>query len=126
MKVHELPKQVQDALVDLVDNGFFDDDAWQSFYNDDVENVKKHIIECNGGMDLFTVFNDTDGFFASFDELTLDKAIEFITEFPKRYESQNGMYRTGNRDLIPATEVKLSINYTASIEPEEDYPHYIS
>lgn len=124
-----LPHQVILAVFHSIDNGCFDEDAWESFMNDEIENVKKVIIQNNNGIDEFIVFNGTDGFYASQESFTLSEAIKFVTDFHKRYEAQG--YYSSNNGRISANEVALEIHYMhyseeVTEEFTEDYPHYIS
>lgn len=61
--------------------------------------------------ELFTVFNQTDGIYASPEELTAEEADKFIADFPKRFEHQ-GYYLTKNWDRIPPKDVRL-VKYPA-------------
>ena len=125
--IKDLPHQVILAVLYPIDNGCFNEEAWDSFMEDEIENVKKVIVENNSGIDEFIVFNDTDGFNASPESFTFDEAIKFVTEFPKRFEAQG--YYSSNSGRIPANEVALEIHYMhyadEGIEEEEDYPSYI-
>lgn len=121
--IKDLPQHVINAIAEYVDQGFFGDEEWDSFMNDEIENVKKFCIESNEGNDLFNVFNGTDGFYASQEDFTFDEAIEFIKSFPSRYEMQGGKYRTSGRELIDATEVRLEL--MGAVLEEEDYPSHI-
>ena len=109
-KIKDLPQQVINAIADYVDQGFFGDNEWESFMNDTLENVKEFSIKSNDDTDLFNVFNGTDGFYASPEDFPFDKAIEFITAFPERYESQGGKYRTSGGELIDATKATFIIS----------------
>jgi hypothetical protein len=127
--IKDLPHQVILAVLYPIDNGCFNEEAWDSFMNDKIERVKDVIIKNNSGIDEFIVFNDTDGIPAFPEVLSFDKAIEFITAFPKRFEAQG--YYSSNNGRIPANEVELQIHYTEyseegyELEPEEDYPSHI-
>ena len=54
------------------------------------------------------VFNITDGFFASPDEMTKEEAERFVKEFPERFKFQ-GYYRDSRGQRIPPEEVILKI-----------------
>ena len=125
--IKDLPHQVILAVLYPIDNGCFDDEAWDSFMEDSIERVKDIIIKNNSGIDEFLVFNDTDGFHASPESFTFDEAIEFVRDFPKRFEAQG--YYSSNNGRIPANEVALEIHYMhyddEDLEEEEDYPSHI-
>ena len=127
--IKDLPHQVILAVLYPIDNGCFDDEAWNSFMNDKIERVKDVIIKNNSGIDEFIVFNDTDGVPTPPYVLSFDEAIEFITAFPKRFEAQG--YYSSNNGRIPANEVTLEIHYMHYGEDdeledeEEDYPSHI-
>ena len=51
-----------------------------------------------------SIFNATDGFFASQEEYNVLEAIIFMESFPERYKEQ-GYYRTGRGERIPPESV---------------------
>ena len=56
----------------------------------------------------YTVFNKTDGFFASPDQMTKEEAEKFVKDFPMRYTEQ-GYYRTNTWAKIDPKDVDLEI-----------------
>lgn len=56
----------------------------------------------------FLVFNATDGFYASPDEMTKEEAETFVKQFPERFRTQ-GYYRTGRWEKIRPEDVELNI-----------------
>lgn len=56
----------------------------------------------------YAVFNTTDGFFASPDQMTKEEAEKFVAEFAARYDRQ-GYYRTGKGEKINPKDVVLTI-----------------
>jgi hypothetical protein len=108
-KIKDLPHQVILAVFYPLDNGCFDDEAWGSFMNDSLERVKEVVLKNNSGIDEFLVFNGTDGFYASPESFSFDEAIEFVRDFPKRFEAQG--YYSSNAGRIPANAVVLEIHY---------------
>jgi len=69
----------------------------------------------------FTVFNATDGFYASPDIMTKEEAETFVKQFPERYRAQ-GYYRTGRWEKIRPEDVALKIvpfGINPFIEPED-------
>jgi transcriptional regulatory protein LevR len=56
----------------------------------------------------FIVFNDTDQIWASMDIMSIEQAIQFMEDFPKRYELQ-GYYRTAQGIAIPISCIRLSL-----------------
>ena len=62
----------------------------------------------NNNKKLYTVFNKTDGFFASPDVMTLEEAEQFVKDFPSRYTKQ-GYYRNNKWEKIRPEDVELEI-----------------
>ena len=56
----------------------------------------------------YTVFNKTDGFYASPDIMTKKQADKFVKDFPFRYTKQ-GYYRTNKWEKIDPKDVILEI-----------------
>ena len=56
----------------------------------------------------FMVFNGTDGFFASPDQMTKEEAEKFVREFPLRF-AQQGYYLTSKWERINPHFVELEI-----------------
>lgn len=56
----------------------------------------------------YTVFNKTDGFFASPDQMTKAEAEKFVKHFSLRYTEQ-GYYRTNKWEKIDPNDVELEI-----------------
>ena len=113
MKLKELPDQVSNAIIALVPDttkAIMSTLDWEELYNRPLERIKDNAIRNNGGKDSFSVFNATDGFFASQDTFTFDEAIEFVTDFHKRYDFQGGMY-SSNEGRILATNVDLRLMF---------------
>ncbi len=58
---------------------------------------------------MYTVFNTTDGFFATQNEFpTVQEAKNWITEFRNQYRKQ-GYYSTSDRTRISPDEIDLTI-----------------
>jgi len=56
----------------------------------------------------YTVFNYTDGIFASPDTFTKKKGLEYIENFRLRYKNQ-GYYRDNKWNKIPPSEIELDL-----------------
>ena len=57
---------------------------------------------------LYRVFNDTDGIYASEDEMHWERAEEFVEQFHERFKGQ-GYYRTARVQNIPVEEIRLCL-----------------
>jgi hypothetical protein len=66
------------------------------------------------------VFNVTDGFFASPDEMTREEAYQFIKKFPERFKFQ-GYYKDSNGQRIPPEDVVLKIIQSNKVGEELKY-----
>ena len=56
----------------------------------------------------FIVFNETDQIWASMDIMSIEQAIQFMEDFPKRYERQ-GYYRTAQGVAIPTSSIRFCL-----------------
>jgi hypothetical protein len=56
----------------------------------------------------YRVFNNTDGIYASEDEMHWERAGKFVEQFHERFKSQ-GYYRTARGQNIPVEEIRLCL-----------------
>ena len=98
----ELKEKTLFAIEDLLlDN--YDVDVEEFFKNYSIQKLENIC-----GDRKFFVGNLTDGFPASPNEMSIEEAIQFMENFPKRFEIQ-GYYRTSRGEAIPPSSIRYEL-----------------
>jgi len=102
------------AIDDLLNDVFPEVDQDEFYEGFSIEKLKNLC-----GDRKFFVENLTDGFPASPNEMSIEEAIQFMEDFPKRYERQ-GYYRTSYGEAIPPSSVRYELIPFVEYDDDDD------